>query len=284
MTILTGVCSLLCDGAIQFRASEKDTEWGPEGNAGEKGSMGSMESVPVGSNGTETISCDVDGVVDSILEMYKLYGEQDYIGEEMSIVAHSVATADEAFANTSDLQIVVAAFLHDIGHLLGFMISLPQMGVYGTVQHEVVGANYLARLGFPRNLTMLVQEHVNAKRYRVTKDPEYKQSLSDASRHTLDEWQGGEMDFMEAYLYSQDPMLPVYLEFRRWEDASKDRTYYDNVPRLGDAVAFYIALAKRVLTDSIAQLLTEKRVRCMRYSPPYLNVMFECTRRICFSV
>ena len=65
------------------------------------------------------------------------------------------------------------AFLHDIGHLVGMESSLDQMiveGVHlGIEDHDRVGEEFLAAVGFPESVTKFVRGHVLAKRYLVFK-------------------------------------------------------------------------------------------------------------------
>lgn len=75
---------------------------------------------------------------------------------------------------------VLSAFLHDIGHLLGIDQNLPEMITdgenVGTQDHDVLGGKYLKQLGFPQLVCDIVAGHVQAKRYLVFKDPEYYDS------------------------------------------------------------------------------------------------------------
>jgi len=76
----------------------------------------------------------------------------------------------------------LAAFLHDIGHLLGVDKDLPEMitdGInVGTHDHDVIGGCYLQKLGFPQLVCDIVAGHVQAKRYLVYKNNKYYESKS----------------------------------------------------------------------------------------------------------
>lgn len=67
----------------------------------------------------------------------------------------------------------MAAFFHDIGHLVGMDEGLPEMVTdglnIGTKDHEIVGAQYLQKRGFPKLMCDIVAGHVQAKRYLVYK-------------------------------------------------------------------------------------------------------------------
>ncbi|MDB5240952.1 MAG: phosphohydrolase, partial [Spirosoma sp.] len=120
----------------------------------------------------------------------------------------------------ADRQTVVAAFLHDIGHLLPPEASHGYMDGYGTVDHEKLGADYLRQMGFSEKIALLIENHVNAKRYLVAKQPDYLASLSEASLKTL-QFQGGPMNAVEATAFEKHPYFGEILNMRRWDEQAK---------------------------------------------------------------
>merc|ERR1712106_453666 len=141
------------------------------------------------------------GAISSIFSLYDKWGMENYIGENVTQLQHAQQAALQAEqAGYGDL-VVIGAFLHDIGHLIGMENSLPLMEQngtpLGTVDHDAVGENFLIDLGFPSEVTQFVRGHVQAKRYLVFKNPDYHNSLSDASKGTLI-CQGGPMSTEEA--------------------------------------------------------------------------------------
>jgi predicted HD phosphohydrolase len=74
-----------------------------------------------------------------------------------------------------DIELQVAGLVHDLGHRL--VPGAPE-------RHGSVGASWLAPLVGPR-VAALVELHVDAKRYLVTVDPEYRGQLSAGSARTL---------------------------------------------------------------------------------------------------
>lgn len=172
-----------------------------------------------------TISSSSSTAWQQITSLYARYGTQDYIGEEVSILTHSLLTARmacEQFTGTNreTEEVILAALLHDVGHIIGFEQGLRQMDALGTSDHENVGADYLRTLGCSERLCKLVRNHVGAKRYLVSRDPTYLQELSMASRQTL-EHQGGPMNEVEQLAFTEDPDHELYLLFRHWEDCTK---------------------------------------------------------------
>jgi predicted HD phosphohydrolase len=95
------------------------------------------------------------------------------------------------------------------------------MGGYGVNSHEKVGADYLREKGFPEKVAKLVENHVQAKRYLTFKYPEYYDSLSDASKKTL-EFQGGVMSATEAESFENDILFETSIRMRKWDELAKE--------------------------------------------------------------
>ena len=55
----------------------------------------------------------------------------------------------------------------------------------GIVDHEHIGADFAATLGFSERIQRMIRNHISAKRYLCAIKPEYYESLSDASKTTL---------------------------------------------------------------------------------------------------
>lgn len=158
-------------------------------------------------------------IVSEVFALYQQHGHEDYIGEPVSQLEHMSQAAQLALAEGYDDEVVLAAFFHDIGHICGGAEG--DMGGYGAVSHERVGANYLRRCGFSERLAKLVEYHVEAKRYLTLRQPGYYQRLSEASRCTL-EYQGGVMTEAEADAFEQDPLCAVSLRMRQWDELAKE--------------------------------------------------------------
>ncbi|MEN5043148.1 phosphonate degradation HD-domain oxygenase [Pseudomonas koreensis] len=159
-------------------------------------------------------------VVDRVFALYERFGTRDYIGEPVSQIEHMSQAAQLAMAEGLDDEVVLAAFFHDIGHLCAD--GAENMGGYGVVSHERLGANYLREAGFSERLARLVEYHVQAKRYLTLREPGYFERLSEASRRTL-EYQGGVMSEAEADVFERDPLCAVSLRMRHWDELAKER-------------------------------------------------------------
>ena len=167
------------------------------------------------------IPLDIKESVDKIFSYYEKYGAHDYIGEPVTQVEHMTQGAMFAEMDRRKPEIVIALFLHDIGHLLEFDDSSGEkMGNLGVMHHETKGKIFLQQLGIPYPIPNLVENHVKVKRYLVKKKSEYLQNLSEASRQTLN-YQGGPMTLEEIYEFERDPLFSDSLLIRDYDDMGK---------------------------------------------------------------
>src|SRR5262245_55348159 len=139
----------------------------------------------------------IENTVDDVLQLYEEHGDADYIGEPVSQIEHMVQSAQLAEEQGFDEEVILAAFFHDIGHLVAMQGSYASMKGFGAVAHEKIGADFLRSKGFSEKIAKLVESHVQAKRYLTFKYSEYYDKLSEASKQTL-EFQGGKMTAEEA--------------------------------------------------------------------------------------
>lgn len=159
-------------------------------------------------------------ISDQIIELYQQHGGSEYAGEKVSQLEHMVQAAQLAEQQGFDEEVVLAAFLHDIGHICVSAQGENEMDGFGIVDHESVGADFLKEKGFSKKLIRLVESHVEAKRYLTYKDPEYYAQLSEASKATL-EYQGGRMEKDEAEAFEQYPLFDLIIRLRKWDEEAK---------------------------------------------------------------
>ena len=174
-------------------------------------------------------------VVEEIFELYQKHGSNEYAGEKVSQLEHMVQAAQLAKAGGYDDEIVLAAFLHDIGHICAASYITANMNGFGVMNHEKIGASFLRKRGFSERIARLVENHVSAKRYLTFKFPEYYEGLSEASKNTL-QFQGGRMNYDEAMLFEQDDLFEEFIAMRRWDELAKEENlpmqsmdYYKNL-------------------------------------------------------
>jgi phosphonate degradation associated HDIG domain protein len=167
-------------------------------------------------------------ITDEIFELYENHGGAEYAGEKVSQLEHMIQAAQLAEEQGHDEEVILAAFLHDIGHITeagkegddATMSTLRQMDGFGIKDHEEIGADFLRTKGFSKKIARLVESHVEAKRYLTLKDPAYYAQLSDASKKTL-EYQGGPMTEEEAAAFEQYPLFDLIIKMRKWDEEAK---------------------------------------------------------------
>ena len=155
--------------------------------------------------------------VDDVLALFERWGGDRY-DEKVSQTDHAIQCAALARRDGADDELVAAALLHDVGHLL----DLAGGGAYAPGvdrRHEVTGADHLAT-AFPAAVTDPIRGHVAAKRYLCAVEPEYAAGLSAGSQRSL-AVQGGPMTAEEAAAFIARPGAADALRLRRWDDAGK---------------------------------------------------------------
>jgi [1-hydroxy-2-(trimethylamino)ethyl]phosphonate dioxygenase len=157
-------------------------------------------------------------VADEVFAIFARRGDGAYFGETVSIAEHSLQTAHFAERGAAQPALVVAALLHDIGHLIG---DAPDSLADWTVdaQHEQVGAHWLATRFGPA-VAEPVRLHVPAKRYLCATHPKYFERLSAASVVTLG-LQGGPMSASEIARFEAEPYYRDTLRLRAWDEEGK---------------------------------------------------------------
>lgn len=158
--------------------------------------------------------------VELIFSFYEKHGNEDYIGEPVSQLEHMCQSAQLAEGEGFDEEVILAAFFHDLGHLITQGPTTEMMGEFGVKRHEQLGADFLRSLGFSEKIAQLVENHVQAKRYLTFRYPDYYTKLSEASKQTLI-YQGGPMKEEEALKFEKDPLFEVSLRMRTWDEEAK---------------------------------------------------------------
>jgi phosphonate degradation associated HDIG domain protein len=157
-------------------------------------------------------------IVDEILELFATKGAAAYHGEAVSQEEHALQAADQAVREGAPDSLIVAALLHDVGHLLdGQDEDLADHGVDG--RHEEAGCAWLSR-HFGPEVTEPIRLHVAAKRYLCAVDPTYLAGLSPASRLSL-KLQGGPMYGAEIAEFEANASFRDAVRLRYWDDTAK---------------------------------------------------------------
>lgn len=156
-----------------------------------------------------------------IINIFIEKGNADYIGEAITQREHAEQCGNLAAKETNDEEVILAAFLHDIGHICIEIDDENNMNGYGIKSHEKLGADFLRNLGIAERIATLIEGHVAAKRYLTYAQPGYYAQLSEASKKTLD-FQGGVMTPVEALAFEENPDFLMMLRLRYWDDAAKE--------------------------------------------------------------
>lgn len=157
-------------------------------------------------------------IVDFIGSIFEKRGDEEYLGEPVTMGQHMLQGATMAEQSREPDEIIIGTLLHDIGH---FTSEFGTFSMEDTEDryHEDAGAAVLEQF-FPKVITDCCRHHVAAKRYLCATDPEYFQKLSTASIHSLN-LQGGPMSEAEIKNFEKNPNLKKILKVRLYDDAGK---------------------------------------------------------------
>ena len=157
-------------------------------------------------------------VTGEIHDLFQTRGQEEYFGEGAAQREHALQAAWLAETANARPALVVAALLHDIGHLIhGLPENIAEQGVDG--YHEAAGAQWLEK-HFGPEVTEPIRLHVDAKRYLCATDPAYRARLSPTSVQSL-ALQGGPMEAAEARAWEANPYFAQAVMLRRWDDEAK---------------------------------------------------------------
>jgi phosphonate degradation associated HDIG domain protein len=158
--------------------------------------------------------------IDDCFALLAREGARQYGGEPVSQLAHALQSATLAVEAGEPAAVVVAALFHDIGHLLGDGDSdQAERGI--DEHHEDAGARALRAL-FGDAVAGTVRLHVDAKRWLCFAEAGYWESLSQASKVSL-EVQGGVFDAAQASAFIRQPHAEAAVRLRRYDDLAKVR-------------------------------------------------------------
>ena len=134
--------------------------------------------------------------------------------EAVTQLQHALQCAALARRASADDEVVLAALLHDVGHLIARSSERPER------HHGHWGAAFV-RPWVPPRVAWLIEHHVVAKRYLCTVDPAYERGLSAASVRSLVA-QGGRLTDEEKTRLESEPWFADAVRVRQWDEEAKD--------------------------------------------------------------
>lgn len=170
-------------------------------------------------------------------------GHRMYAGEPVTQLQHALQSGHLAEQDGAGEALVVAAFLHDLGHLINDQGDTPTLRGIDD-RHEYVALPFLRNLFGPPVLQP-IRLHVAAKRYLCARGDgrltgaEYWSALSVDSRRSL-ELQGGIFSNAEADAFRAQPFAEDGVRLRLWDDRAKA------ADAATPPLSHYLALAERV--------------------------------------
>ncbi|MGA0882334.1 MAG: phosphonate degradation HD-domain oxygenase [Burkholderiaceae bacterium] len=163
------------------------------------------------------MNAHISAVSATIEQLFLRSGDVSY-GEDVTQREHALQAAYLAQEAGAPHSLILAALLHDVGHLLhpdaGLALEQAQDDT-----HEQIGASWLAQF-FGPPVSEPVNLHVQAKRYLCWADPDYYDGLSDVSKRSL-ALQGGVFSSMEAKAFLQLPYAREAISLRQWDEQAK---------------------------------------------------------------
>lgn len=157
-----------------------------------------------------------------ISNLYLTLGSAQYGSEAVSQLQHALQCASLAENSGATSELICAALLHDLGHLLRLPSCDDKNEVKPAVDdlHQYLAVPFLRGV-FSEAVIEPIKLHVDAKKYLCAVDEFYWSSLSDASQHSLT-LQGGPYSPDEAALFIEQPFAQDAVNLRRWDDTAKD--------------------------------------------------------------
>jgi len=153
-----------------------------------------------------------------IEQLFARRGAEQYSGEPVSQLAHALQCAWLAEQAGADDELVTAALLHDIGHLVGDHGRSPTLRGIDDV-HQYVAMPFLRGV-FGERVLDPIRQHVDAKRYLCATRPGYLARLSADSVRSL-ALQGGVFTPEEARDFIEGSGAADAVDVRLWDDQAK---------------------------------------------------------------
>jgi phosphonate degradation associated HDIG domain protein len=153
-----------------------------------------------------------------IEKVFRDHGGIEYSGEAVTQLEHALQAAHLAESAGASAELITAAFLHDLGHMLNLQGETPtERGIDD--QHQYFAIPFLRPLFSPAVIEP-VRLHVDAKRALCALEVEYYESLSEDSKRSLT-LQGGIFSREQLKDFLAKPHAEGAMRVRRWDDQAK---------------------------------------------------------------
>lgn len=156
--------------------------------------------------------------LDDITGLFHANGAIQYGAEAVTQQQHALQCAQLAEQAGASPELIAAALLHDLGHLLAAERAPVAAGADDL--HQFMALPFLRGV-FPEAVLAPIRLHVDAKRYMCRVDPSYWAGLSPASKRSL-VLQGGPFSEEEAHDFMAQAFAADAVALRRWDDSAKD--------------------------------------------------------------
>ncbi|HKO67297.1 MAG TPA: HD domain-containing protein [Burkholderiaceae bacterium] len=162
--------------------------------------------------------------LDDIQPLFAAKGDCMYAGKAVTQLQHALQAAQLAEQSGADAALIVAALLHDLGHMVNDQGESPTLRGIDD-RHEYVALPFLRGL-FGDAVLQPIRLHVDAKRYLCARGDgsvngaQYWAKLSAGSKRSL-ELQGGIFTDAEAQRFISQPHAASAVNVRLWDDAAK---------------------------------------------------------------
>ncbi|HVZ46994.1 MAG TPA: HD domain-containing protein [Ramlibacter sp.] len=154
----------------------------------------------------------------AIERLFAERGGEQYSGEPVTQLEHALQCAALAQDEGGDDELIAAALLHDLGHLLHDFGATPTLR--GLDDRHQYRALPMLRGVFAASVLGAIAGHVDAKRYLCATRPGYHDSLSEDSKRSL-ALQGGVFTPLQAERFIRGPHAQRAVQLRLWDDRAK---------------------------------------------------------------
>ena len=174
--------------------------------------------------------------LDDIEQLFNERGGEQYTGEPVTQLEHALQSALLAENEGASDELVTAALLHDLGHLLHDLGATPTMQGVDDL-HQYRALPFLRGL-FGDGVIDAIKLHVDAKRYLCATRTDYYAALSDDSKRSL-QLQGGIFTDAQAQAFIAQPGANDAVRLRVLDDLAKASEL------MTPPLAYYLERARR---------------------------------------